>query len=94
MWLAPGIVLWGRHCLALLHLATKLSHVGADAVRLVLPPTLANELWLAGEGTEPSDRRYPISLHCIGRNGFRLPFWWGAKPLGLAIYHGIDHLGP
>jgi hypothetical protein len=80
-WLVPRMVLWGGHCLALLRLAAKLSHVGADVDRLVLPPIAAYELWLGSRGTEPSDRRYPIPSHCIGRHGFRPPFW-GCKTTG------------
>jgi hypothetical protein len=40
---------------------------------LLLAP--AYELLLIGEGTEPPNRRCPISSHYIGRRGLGLPFW-------------------
>jgi hypothetical protein len=31
-------------------------------------------MWLTSEGIEPSNRHHPISSHCVGWRGFRLPF--------------------
>jgi hypothetical protein len=40
----------------------------------MLTPASAYELWLTGEGTDPSDRRHPAPSHYIGQRNFRLPF--------------------
>jgi hypothetical protein len=39
----------------------------------MLPPAPTYELWLTGEGAEPSDMRCPVPSHNIGRCGLRLP---------------------
>jgi hypothetical protein len=40
----------------------------------MLPPTLAYELQLIGEGTKPSNRRRPIPSHCTGQCDLIPPF--------------------
>jgi hypothetical protein len=39
-----------------------------------LSPAPAYELWLMGEGTEPSNRCCPVMSHCVGLHGRRPPF--------------------
>jgi hypothetical protein len=39
----------------------------------MLAPTPAYELLLAGEGTEPSNRRCLVPSHCIGQRNLGLP---------------------
>jgi hypothetical protein len=65
----------------------------------MLPPALAYELWLTGEGAEPSDRHSPVLSHYIGWCSLRLPSrgargGGGVRPLILVICFGVDHPGP
>jgi hypothetical protein len=52
----------------------------------MLLPTLVHEPYLAGVGTEPSERRCSILLYCIGWCGLRLPSRGDARPPEPEIY--------
>jgi hypothetical protein len=61
-----------------------------------LPSTPAYELWLTGEGTEPSDRRCPVPPHYVGLRGRRPSFsgvqspWAGLSALVFTTRSLVD----
>jgi hypothetical protein len=91
-WLAPRTVL--GVAITLLYFAWLLSFLTWGLYgRASLPSTPAYRLWLLGMGTEPSDRCCSVPSYHTGRRYFWSSFWGGAKPLGRASWHGVEHTG-
>jgi hypothetical protein len=75
---------WDGHRLALLHLATKLSLMGANVDEQSATYTC---IWTVS--TEPSDGHCSVPSHCTGRRYFQLPVRGGgyeAPGMGLPMW--------